>query len=74
MGRLAAPTHDSDGRHEMVSPFFDDIKWDGVSCLVTYDTLCQFLHGPYLFLARWDTVFTFRGRWGDGGNGFTDCP
>ena len=40
MGRLAAPAHDSDGGHEMVSPLFDDIKRGGVGCSVTYDTSC----------------------------------
>jgi len=35
MGRLAAPTHDLDSRHKVVCPFFDDVKWGGVSRSVT---------------------------------------
>ena len=30
-GWFSASTHDPDGCHEVVSPFFDDIEWDGVS-------------------------------------------
>jgi len=74
MGRLAAPAYDSDGGHEMVCPSLDDVKWGRVSCSVMYDTLCHLLYVAYLLLAGWDTVFAFRGRWGNGGNGFTDRP
>ena len=74
VGRLAAPAHNSDGRHKMVCPFLDDVEWGGVSCSVTYDTPCHLLYVVYLLLAGWDTVFTFRGRWGNGRNGFADCP
>ena len=27
--------HDLDGTHEVVSPVFDNIEWNGVSCTVT---------------------------------------
>jgi len=74
VGRLTAPAHDSDGGHEMVSPFFDDIKWGGVGCSVTYDTSCQSLYVAYFLLARWDAVFAIRSGWGNGGDGFMDCP
>ena len=68
MSRLAAPAHDSDSRHKVVGPLFDDIKWGGVSCSVTYDAPCHSLHVAYLLLAGWDMVFAFGGRWGNGGN------
>jgi len=74
VGRLAAPAHDSDGGHKVVCPLFDDVKWGGVCCVVTYDTSCHSLHVLYLLLARWDMVFALRGRWGNGGNGFMNCP
>ena len=32
---LTAPAYDPDGRHEVVSPLFDNIEWGGVSCAVT---------------------------------------
>jgi len=66
VGRLAAPAYDSDGGHEVVCPLLDDVKWSGVSCLISYDTLCHSLYVSYLLLAGWDAVFTIRGRWGDG--------
>ena len=72
VSRLATPAHNSDSGHKVVSPLFDDIKWGGVSCLVSYDTLCQLLHITYLLLAGWDAVFAFRSRWGNRGNGFED--
>ena len=72
MSRLTTPAHDSDGRHKVVGPLFYDIKWGGVSCLVSYNTLCHSLHVSYLLLARWDVVFAFGSGWGDRGNGFAD--
>jgi len=74
VGRLATLAHDSDGGHKVVCPLFDDVKWGGVSCLVTYDTPCHSLYVLYLFLARWDMVFALRGRWGNGEDRFVDCP
>jgi len=71
---LAAPAHDSNGGHEMVSPFFDDIKWDGVGCSVTYDASCQSLYVAHFLLAGWGAVFAIRSGWGNRGDGFTDCP
>jgi len=62
VGGLAAPTHDSNGGHEMVSPFFDDIKWGRVGCSVTYDAPCQSLYVMYFLLTGWDAMFTIRGR------------
>jgi len=72
--RLTAPAHDSDGRHKVVSPLFNDIKWGGVSCSVLYDTSCHSLHALYLLLARWDAVFALGSGWGNRGNRFTDFP
>ena len=74
VSRLTTPAHDSDGRNKVVSPLFDDIKWGGVSCSVSYDTSCHSLHILYLLLARWDVVFALGSRWGNRGNGFTDFP
>ena len=71
---LAAPAYDSDGRHEVVGPLFDNIKWGGVGCPIMYDASCQPLYITYFFLARRDAVFTLRSRWGNGGNGLADCP
>ena len=71
---LAAPAHDSNGGHEMVSPFFDNIKWGGVGCSVAYNALCHPLYVTYFFLAGRDAVFALRSRWGNGGNGFVNCP
>ena len=31
---LSTSAHDPDGGHEMISPFFDDVKWGGMSLLV----------------------------------------
>jgi len=28
---LAASAHDSNSRHEVISPLFDDVEWDGMS-------------------------------------------
>jgi len=50
--RLTAPAHDSDGGHEVVCPFFDNIEWGGVSCSITYDASCHLLYITYLLLAR----------------------
>ena len=72
MSRLSTPAHDSDGRHKVVGPLFDDIEWGGVSCSVAYDASCQSLHVSYLFLARWDAVFALRSGWGNRGDGFVD--
>jgi len=71
---LAAPAHDPDGGHEVVSPFFDNIKWGGVGCSVPYDASCHPLYITYFLLAGWDAVFALRSRWGDGGDGLTDFP
>jgi len=73
MGRLAAPAHDSNGRHKVVCPLLDDVKWGRVSCSIFYDTSCHSLHVSYLFLTGWDAVFAIRGRWGDGRDRFADC-
>jgi len=35
VSRLSAPAHDPDCSHKVVSPLFDDVKWSGVSLLVT---------------------------------------
>jgi len=74
VGRLATPAHDSDSRHKVVCPFFDDVEWGGVCCSVAYDTLCHSLYVAYLLLAGWDAMFAFRGRWGNGRDGLADCP
>ena len=37
---LSASAHDSDGRHEVVSLFFDDVKWNRMGSTVTYDASC----------------------------------
>jgi len=71
---LATPAHDSDGRHKVVSPLLDDVKWGRVSCLIPYDTSCHFLYVMYFFLAGWDMVFFLRSGWGNGGYGLADCP
>jgi len=71
---LAAPAHDPDGWHEVVGPFFDNIKWGGVGCLIAYDALCHSLYIVYFLLAGRDAVFALRSRWGDGGDGLTDFP
>ena len=34
MRSLTTPAHDFDGTHEVVSPVFNDVEWDGVSCAV----------------------------------------
>jgi len=74
VGRLAAPAHDSNSRHEMVCPLFDDVKGCMVSCSIPYDTSCHSLHVLYLFLAGRDAVFAIRGRWRDGQDRLTYCP
>ena len=74
VGRLTAPAHDSDGGHEMICPFLDDVKRGRMSCSILYDTLCHSLHVLYLLLARWDAVFAIRGRWGDGQDRLAYCP
>jgi len=71
---LAAPAHDSHGGHEVVSPFFDNIKWGGVGCSVTYDTSCHSLYVAHFLLAGQDAVFAIRSGWGNRGNGFMDRP
>ena len=66
MGRLAAPAHDSNGRHEVICPLLDDVKGDRVSCSILYNASCHPLHVSYLFLAGRDAVFAIRGRWRNG--------
>jgi len=64
--------HNFDSTHEVISPVFDNFEWGGVSCVVTYDALCQLLHVAHFFFTGWDVVFAIRGRWGDGGYGHAD--
>ena len=58
----------------MVSPLFDDIKWGGVCCSIAYVASCHFLYITYFLLAGRDAVFALRSGWGNGGNGFANCP
>jgi len=74
VSRLVASTHDSDSGHEVVRPFFDDVKGGGMSCSIPYDAPCQSLYVLYFFLAGCDAMFAIGGRWGNGRDGFAYRP